>query len=99
MNNDTFNISEEEIKRLSTLTRLDEASITQHVQSLPNILHMIQQINACDTSQVTPMASPFTNASTPLRADNITATDERKVLQPLAASVMSGLYLVPKVIE
>ena len=51
-----------------------------------------------NTDDVTPMAHPVDTAQ-PLRADEVTESDQRDEFQRNAPAVENGLYLVPKVIE
>ncbi|HVV68350.1 MAG TPA: Asp-tRNA(Asn)/Glu-tRNA(Gln) amidotransferase subunit GatC [Gammaproteobacteria bacterium] len=94
-------ITEMEVKKVAQLARLriDAKEIHEHALSLSNIFDLIAQINAQDTSGVTPMASPFMEAALQLREDKVTETNQREVLLKLAPLTESGLYLVPQVIE
>ncbi len=96
-----FKISEAEIKKVASLARLhlDEQETPVHVTNLSNILELITHINAKDTSGVTPMASPFMDATLALREDCVTEPNQREQVLKLAPLTESGLYLVPQVIE
>lgn len=98
------NITEDDVKKVASLARLtiDHESIVQYTQSLCNILEMVAHINDRDTSDISPMTSPFADAKLFLREDDITQTNERELLQKIAPTpdaIESGLYLVPKVID
>lgn len=97
----TKHITEAETKKVARLARLhvNEANLSTYAESLSNILDFIAEVNNLDTKDVIPMASPFPDAILALREDKVTATDQRSLLQSLAPSVESGLYLVPQVIE
>jgi aspartyl-tRNA(Asn)/glutamyl-tRNA(Gln) amidotransferase subunit C len=56
-------------------------------------------LSAADVSSVEPMAHPLAGQVQRLRADVVTASDEREKFQRNAGKVEAGLYLVPKVIE
>lgn len=97
----TTTITAEQVKKISHLARLkvNEQDISKHVTNLSNILDMIAQIDAVDTSHISPMSSSLETTTLALRADEITETNQRAVVQKLAPLVDSGLYLVPQVIE
>jgi aspartyl-tRNA(Asn)/glutamyl-tRNA(Gln) amidotransferase subunit C len=94
----TLNISD--IKRIATLARIevsdDEANAT--LTKLTGILGLIEQMQAVDTTGVTPM-SHSQDVTQRLREDVIAETNQRELLQANAPAVDNGLYLVPKVIE
>ena len=93
-------IDRNEIARIAHLARLqvgDEAA-AQTAKELGNILDFVGQMNAVDTSGVTPMAHPL-DAGQRLREDQITETDRRSEFQACAPLVEDGLYLVPRVVE
>jgi aspartyl-tRNA(Asn)/glutamyl-tRNA(Gln) amidotransferase subunit C len=88
------------IQKLCELARLaiapDEAVDVS--AKLSDIVALVDQLQAVDTTQVAPMAHPM-DRSQPLRDDNVTERNERERYQENAATVEQGLYLVPKVIE
>lgn len=65
---------------------------------LTEIVRFVDQLQAADTSGVTPMAHPLDQPQR-LRADEVTETDQRERYQANASATERGLYLVPKVIE
>jgi aspartyl-tRNA(Asn)/glutamyl-tRNA(Gln) amidotransferase subunit C len=93
-------LSLEQIARLAHLARLElsaaEAAAMQ--QQLNDILAMVDQMSAVDTTGVAPMSHPQ-EVTQRLREDRVTEKDERTVFQAIAPKVEDGLYLVPKVIE
>jgi aspartyl-tRNA(Asn)/glutamyl-tRNA(Gln) amidotransferase subunit C len=102
-----LNISD--IKRIATLARIEisEAEADATLIKLSGILGLIEQMQAVDTTGVTPM-SHSQDVVQRLREDVITETNQRELLQANAPvigngsadkAVDSGLYLVPKVIE
>jgi aspartyl-tRNA(Asn)/glutamyl-tRNA(Gln) amidotransferase subunit C len=93
-----LNISD--IKRIATLARIEisEAEANATLTKLSGILGLIEQMQAVDTTGVTPM-SHSQDVVQRLREDVITETNQRELLQANAPAVDSGLYLVPKVIE
>ena len=90
----------EDLDRLCRLARLEitPAEIPDVAAKLSSIVAMVDELKACDTTGVTPMAHPLERAQR-LRADVVTETDRHEKFQRNAASVAADLYLVPKVIE
>jgi aspartyl-tRNA(Asn)/glutamyl-tRNA(Gln) amidotransferase subunit C len=93
-------ISVADVHRLAELARLEiDADEADEVRAkLAAIFAMINELNAVDTADVTPMAHAQ-DVSTPLREDRVTETDRHGLFQSVAPAVEGGLYLVPKVIE
>lgn len=59
---------------------------------------MVDQLQAVDTTGVTPMAHPLEQPQR-LRPDVVTEVDQHELYQRNAPLVERDLYLVPKVIE
>jgi aspartyl-tRNA(Asn)/glutamyl-tRNA(Gln) amidotransferase subunit C len=93
-------LSLEEIRRLARLARMElgPAEAEALGRDMNDILAMVEQMSAVDTSGVEPMAHPQEMAQR-LREDRVTETDLRELFQSIAPQVEDGLYLVPKVIE
>jgi len=93
-------ISEAEVKKVARLARLavPDARLEAYTQNLSNILKLVDQLSAVDTTGVEPMAHPL-DMMQRLRDDVVTETDHREKYQAIAPEVENGLYLVPKVIE
>ena len=98
-----------DIKRIAHLARIEindtEAGAT--LTKLTGILSLIEQMQAVDTTGITPM-SHSQDVVQRLREDVVTATNQREAFQAnapvlgngsLEKAVDGGLYLVPKVIE
>jgi aspartyl-tRNA(Asn)/glutamyl-tRNA(Gln) amidotransferase subunit C len=90
----------DDIHRLSRLARLEvtAAEIADVSAKLSSIVAMVDQLQAVDTSGVSPMAHPLDRAQR-LRPDVVTEVDHHELYQRNAALVERDLYLVPKVIE
>ncbi len=89
-----------DVAKIAHLARLqlsaeEEGRVTDR---LNDILHLIDQLQAADTTGVAPLAHP-TDATQPLREDAVTESDRRDLYQALAPATAAGLYLVPRVIE
>ncbi len=95
-----MSLSKSEIENIAHLARLaiDENDVEPYVRDLSSILSLVEEMNAVDTSGITPMAHPL-DATQRLREDEITETDQRENFQTVAPQVEKGLYLVPRVIE
>ncbi|MBK8289335.1 MAG: Asp-tRNA(Asn)/Glu-tRNA(Gln) amidotransferase subunit GatC [Cellvibrionales bacterium] len=93
-------IERQQVEQLAHLARiaLDESTLSRTTRSLADVLALIDQLQAVDTTGIEPMAHPL-DAVQRLRADIVTEPDQRDVLQAIAPAVQDGLFLVPKVIE
>lgn len=89
-----------DVERIAHLARLeiDERESKTFTDSLSQILELIEQMNAVDTSGVAPMAHPQ-DAGLRLRRDSVTEADQRGKFQLIAPATEDGFYLVPKVVD
>lgn len=85
------------IARLARL-EIDDSELEKYGSELSNILNLVEQMNAVDTSGIEPMTHPF-DATLKMRADEVTESNQRDKFQAIAPSAENGLYLVPKVID
>jgi aspartyl-tRNA(Asn)/glutamyl-tRNA(Gln) amidotransferase subunit C len=90
----------EDLERLCRLARLEvtPAEVPDVAAKLSSIVAMVDQLKACNTTGVTPMAHPLERAQR-LRPDVVTETDRHDLYQNNAPLVERDLYLVPLVIE
>jgi len=95
-----MSIDVDEVKKIAKLACLsiDDADAQSYATNLSNILNLVAQMNAIDTSGVTPMSHPF-DAVQRLREDVVTDPNRRDDFMAIAPKTEDGLYLVPKVIE
>ena len=95
-----MSLQKDDIEKIAHLARLaiGTEDIAAYPHNLSSILDLVEQMNAVDTSGVTPMAHPL-DAQQRLRADVVTEQNQREHFQANAPQVEAGLYLVPKVIE
>lgn len=95
-----MSLSSSDVKRIAHLARIeindDEAEA--YLQKLSGILGLIEQMQAVDTTGITPM-SHSQEVTQRLREDVVTEANQRELFQANAPAVKNGLYLVPKVIE
>jgi aspartyl-tRNA(Asn)/glutamyl-tRNA(Gln) amidotransferase subunit C len=78
--------------------QLSEAEQQEAQNSINNILHMIDDMKAIDTTGIEPLAHAY-EASQRLREDVVTEQNQRDILLALGPSTDRGLFLVPKVLE
>ena len=90
----------DEVKRIAFLARIEisDADAVAAQFRLNDILGLVGQMNAVDTTGVEPM-SHAQDLTLRLREDRVTETDQHVLFQSIAPQVENGLYLVPKVIE
>ena len=95
-----MSLDADDVKKIALLARLkiDEADVPGYVSNLSNIIDLVEQMNAVDTTGVVPMSHPM-DAVQRLREDEVTETNKREVFQAIAPNTEDGLYLVPQVIE
>lgn len=95
-----MSIDVDEVKKIAKLAALDvkDEDIQSYADNLSNILGLVEQMNAVDTTGVTPMSHPF-DAVQRLREDVVTDLNHREEFQAVAPKTEDGLYLVPKVLD
>ncbi|HSG02248.1 MAG TPA: Asp-tRNA(Asn)/Glu-tRNA(Gln) amidotransferase subunit GatC [Marinobacterium sp.] len=95
-----MSLDRSDVERIAYLARLalDEQDIPQYTENLSNILKLVDEMQAIDTTGVEPLAHPL-DGEQRLRADEITELNQRDQLQKVAPATEEGLFLVPKVIE
>lgn len=95
-----MSLDKSDVEKIAHLARLaiSKKDVPAYAGNLSSILELVEQMNAVNTADVTPMAHPL-DAVQRLREDKVTETDQHDHFQATAPSVENGLYLVPKVIE
>lgn len=95
-----MSLSTTDIKRIAHLARIEvsDTDAEATLRKLSGILGLIEQMQAVDTTGITPM-SHSQDVTQRLREDIVTETNQRELFQSIAPAVENGLYLVPKVIE
>ena len=95
-----MSVDRSDIEKVAALSRLaiDDETGDQVVCKVNDILAMIDQMQAIDTTDVEPMTNPL-DATQRLRADEVTEQNRRDAFQSIAPATENGLFLVPKVIE
>jgi len=104
-----MSLNSSDVKRIAHLARIEvtDTEAETLLQKLSDILGLIEQMQAVDTTGITPM-SHSQDVTQRLRPDAVTETDQRALFQSIAPqlgndstepAVADGLYLVPQVIE
>lgn len=95
-----MSLQSSDVEKIAHLARLavSEQDIPAYARNLSSIIDLVSQMNAVDTTHVTPMAHPLDMAAR-IRPDVVTETNQRERFQATAPEVDAGVYLVPKVIE
>ena len=95
-----MSLSEADVKRMAHLARIEiqPEEVAPMLSQLSNIMGLVEQMQAVDTTGVEPMAHAQ-DVSLRLREDKVTESDQHELFQTVAPEVEAGLYLVPKVIE
>lgn len=93
-----------DVKRIEHLARLelDEADASRVLDQLNNFFALVEQMQAVDTSGITPLAHPIEaiqDIALRLRDDAVSETIDRDANQRSAPATEEGLYLVPRVLE
>ena len=95
-----MSLDRSDIEKIAHLARLAIApeQTERYATDLSNILGLVAQMDAVDTTGVEPMAHPLHMAQR-LRPDQPSEANQREHFQSIAPLTEGGLYLVPKVIE
>jgi aspartyl-tRNA(Asn)/glutamyl-tRNA(Gln) amidotransferase subunit C len=93
-------LNREDVEKLCLLSRLEitPEEMEDVSAKLSDIVTMVNQLQAAETSGILPMAHPLDQAQR-MREDKVTETDNHEHYQQNAPLVERDLYLVPKVIE
>ena len=88
------------IAKIAHLARLgiNPGDVPEYSRNLSAILAFVEQLNAVDTTGVTPLAHPL-DATQRLRPDVVSEGNDRENFQSVAPQTEDGLYLVPQVME
>jgi len=95
-----MSLSSDDVQKIAHLACLavsdEEAEALR--RDLSNILDLVEQMAAVDTSAIEPMAHPLA-MNQRLRPDEVTESDRRDLYLRNAPAAEKGLFLVPRVIE
>ena len=95
-----MSITSNEVTKIAHLARLSipPEAVERYAHDLSGILALVERMNQADVQGIEPMAHPL-DMSQRLRADVVSESNQRDLLQAHAPAVENGLFLVPKVIE
>lgn len=95
-----MSLERSDVESIAHLARLavSDDELDAIASGLSNILALVEQMDAADTTGVEPMAHPLHMVQR-LRDDAVTEVDQRGHFQANAPLTQEGLYLVPRVIE
>jgi aspartyl/glutamyl-tRNA(Asn/Gln) amidotransferase, C subunit len=95
-----MSIQSKDVLKIAHLARLGihQEQVESYASDLSNIVTLVEQMNQVDTSDIEPMAHPLDQFQR-LRADVVSETNQREILQQNAPDVEDGLFLVPRVID
>ena len=95
-----MSLDRSDVAKIAHLARLaiSDAEAERYAADLSNILDLVEQMAAVDTSGVSPMAHPLHMVQR-LRPDEPSEANQRAHFQAIAPLTEDGCYLVPRVIE
>ncbi len=95
-----MSLKRSDVEKIAHLARVavSDEELDSVAGDLSNILELVAEMDAVDTSGITPMAHPL-HMSQRLREDVVSESDQRELFQSVAPAVENGLYLVPRVVE
>ena len=84
----------DDMNKIAHLARvgLSDDEKNRYTESLNNILGLINELQAVNTSGIEPLAHAL-EVTQPLRADVVTERNQRDAYQAIAPAVQDGLYL------
>ena len=93
-------ISKEDIEKIAYLARINisKEESEKLENKLVGIMSLIDNMQAVNTENIEPMSHAL-DISQPLRKDEVTESDLRKNILPLAPETEECLFIVPQVIE
>ena len=93
-------IDEKVVSNIAELAQLEilPEHMQEYVDSLSDILELVEQMQTVETEGVEPMSNPLDSIQR-LRVDEVSESNQREQLQALAPEILDGLYLVPRVVE
>jgi len=95
-----MSITKKDIQTIAALAQLNigDDALEHFVLEMTEILALIRQMQAIDTTEIEPMPHPQ-DIQLRLREDQVTEPNQREQLQEIAPAIAHGLYLVPKVLD
>lgn len=88
------------VQNIAWLARLaiEDEAVTGYAKDMADILALVEQVQAVDTSAVEPLAHPLEIAAQ-LRPDSVNEENRREDFQETAPLTRDGFYIVPRFVE
>jgi aspartyl-tRNA(Asn)/glutamyl-tRNA(Gln) amidotransferase subunit C len=95
-----MSISKKDIEKIAHLARINisQDEVEKLEKKLVGIMSLIDKMQSINTDNIQPMSHAL-DISQPLREDEVTESDLRKKILPLAPETEESLFIVPQVIE
>ena len=93
-------ISKKDIEKIANLAQINisQEEVEKLENKLDGIMSLIDKMQSINTENIEPMSHAL-DISQPLRKDEVTESDLRKKILPLAPEAEKSLFIVPQVIE
>lgn len=95
-----MSIEKTQVREIAWLARLaiEDQAVAGYTKDMADILALVEQVQAVDTSGIEPLAHPLEIAAQ-LRPDRVDEENRRDVFLENAPQVQDGHYLVPRFVE
>lgn len=95
-----MSLDKTDILNIAKLARLQvtDHQVDDYANSICSILDLVDAMQKVNTDGIEPLANPL-DVQQHLRADVVTANNQRDAFMAIAPKSEAGLFLVPKVIE
>ena len=95
-----MSIKKTQVREIAWLARLaiEDEAMAGYAGDMDDILALVEQMQAVDTSAVEPLAHPLELAAK-LRADSADEENRREDFQETAPMTRDGYYIVPRFVE
>jgi aspartyl-tRNA(Asn)/glutamyl-tRNA(Gln) amidotransferase subunit C len=93
-------MDKETVATISYLSRLafDKENEKKITKDLENIIKFVDQLDAADTQNIEPLASPLEKTAK-TRSDNVSAKNRKEVFLERSPKSNKDYFLVPRVVE
>lgn len=93
-------IEKTQVREIAWLARLaiEDEAMAGYAKDMADILALVEQMQAVDTSAVEPLAHPLEIAAQ-LRPDSVNEENRREDFQQTAPQTRDGFYIVPRFVE
>ncbi len=93
-------IKKTQVREIAWLARLaiEDEAMAGYAKDMADILALVEQMQAVETSAVEPLAHPLEIAAQ-LRPDSVNEENRREDFQQTAPQTRDGFYIVPRFVE